>query len=259
MVAGFLVGGDALFLVRQRRIGIAGGWCGISGTGREVMAHRSVELDNESAAFDSKLVETIVSGDQAAFSMLVRRFKGLLYRTVRAIVKDDTDAEDVVQNAFLLAYRRLHRFRGASKLSTWLVRIAVNEALTCLRKRARLNQVVTPGTGRENAFDDATTTASCNDEYLPEHMAVRSELRQLIWNRVEALPAAYRNVFVLRAVNELSVVETARELGIPKATVRTRYFRARTRLCHALSSLRPIDERSARPASNAPLCAQKWL
>jgi RNA polymerase sigma-70 factor (ECF subfamily) len=222
------------------------------------MAHRSVALDNESAAFDSKLVETIISGDQAAFAMLMRRFKGHLYRTVRAIVKDETDAEDVVQNAFLLAYRRIHTFRGASKLSTWLVRIAVNEALTCLRKRARLNQVVTTDTnGLE--FDDATTTASCSDEYLPENMAIRSELRQLICNRVDALPAAYGNVFVLRAVDELSVVETARELGIPRATVRTRYFRARARLCQALSCLPAIDERFTRRASKAHRSARNSL
>jgi RNA polymerase sigma-70 factor (ECF subfamily) len=227
--------------------------------GEEVMAHRSVALDNESTVFDSKLVETIISGDQAAFAMLMRRFSGLLYRTVRAIVKDESDAEDVVQNAFILAYRKLHTFRGASKLSTWLVRIAVNEALTCLRKRARLDRIVTPATGAPDAFDDVTTTAACNDEYLPEHMAIRSELLQLICDRVEALPSAYRNVFVLRAVDGLSVVETARDLGIPRATVRTRYFRARTRLCQALSSLCAIDERFARPTSKCHLSAQNWI
>jgi RNA polymerase sigma-70 factor (ECF subfamily) len=231
----------------------------LASLGEEVMAHRSVALDNESRAFDSKLVETIVSGDQAAFAVMMRHFEGLLYRTVRAIVKDDADAEDVVQNAFLLAYRRLHTFRGASKLSTWLVRIAVNEALTCLRKRAQLNRIVTTRPNGFEEFEDTTATTSCNDEYLPEHMAIRSELRQLICNHVEALPAAYRDVFVLRAVAEHSVVETARDLRIPRATVRTRYLRARARLCQAFSSLPAIDERFALRASNNRLSARNWL
>jgi RNA polymerase sigma-70 factor (ECF subfamily) len=213
------------------------------------MAQRAVALHNESAAFDSKSIETIMSGDQAAFATMIRCFEGLLYRTVRAVVKDESDAEDVVQNAFLLAYRKLHTFRGASKLSTWLVRIAINEALTCLRSRARLHQFIAPDTGETNEFGEATTAAFSKHENLPEDMAVRSELRQLIYKRIEALPAAYRNVFMLRAVDELSVAETARSLGIPEATVRTRYFRAKTRLCHALSSLPAINERFARRAS----------
>jgi RNA polymerase sigma-70 factor (ECF subfamily) len=213
------------------------------------MAQRAVALHDEGAAFDSMLIDTITAGDQAAFATLIRCFEGLLYRTVRAVVKDDSDAEDVLQNAFLLAYRKLHTFRGASKLSTWLVRIAVNEALTCLRNRARRHHFIMPDTGEADEFGEAATSAFGNHENLPEDMAVRSELRQLIYTSIQALPAAYRDVFMLRAVDELSVAETARSLGIPEATVRTRYFRARTRLCQALSSLPAINDRFPRGAS----------
>jgi RNA polymerase sigma-70 factor (ECF subfamily) len=210
--------------------------------GERVMAQRAVALRNSGAAFDANSIDTIASGDQAAFATLIRCFEGLLYRTVRAVVKDDSEAEDVLQNALLRAYRKLHTFRGASKLSTWLVRIAVNEALTCLRNRARRHRFITADTGEPDEFGEAATRAFGNHENSPEDLAVRSELRQLIYTSIQALPAAYRDVFVLRAVDELSVAETARSLGIPEATVRTRYFRARTRLCQALSSVPAIDE-----------------
>src|SRR5688572_32681725 len=91
---------------------------------------------------DSELVRAIMAHDQEAFTTLMRRFNRLLYRTARSIVKDDFDAEDVLQNAYLLAYREIGKFRGEAKLSTWLVRIVINEALACLRRGTRSAHVV---------------------------------------------------------------------------------------------------------------------
>jgi RNA polymerase sigma-70 factor (ECF subfamily) len=140
-----------------------------------------------------------------------------LYRTARAILRDDAEAEDAVQEAYLQAYRSLGTFRGESKLSTWLVRITANEALMRRRRNARAARTAT----------DVEPDNLMSDEAGPESDAQRGQMRRLLEARIDALPDPFRAVFVLRAVEELSVEETAVALGIPDATVRTRYFRAR--------------------------------
>lgn len=107
------------------------------------MPDPGVPADESAPSPDLILAERVASGDRQAFRILMRRFHGLLYRTARSIVTDDADAEDVLQNAFLLAYRKISGFRGNAKLSTWLVRIVVNEALACARKRGQSLQLVT--------------------------------------------------------------------------------------------------------------------
>jgi RNA polymerase sigma-70 factor (ECF subfamily) len=115
--------------------------------GREVFVpDPGVPADESAPSPDLILAERVASGDRQAFRILMRRFDGLLYRTARSIVTDDADAEDVLQNAFLLAYRKISGFRGNAKLSTWLVRIVVNEALACARKRGQSLQLVTMDT-----------------------------------------------------------------------------------------------------------------
>ena len=172
---------------------------------------------------DPELVERILGGDMRALEALMRRHNRALYRTARAILRDDAEAEDAVQEAYLRAYRSLGSFRGESKLSTWLVRIAANEALMRRRKKTRTAEVVPI---------DAATEVSTEERG-------DSMLRRLLENRIDALPDGYRAVFVLRALEELSVEETAAALGLPEATVRTRYFRARGLLRESLA--RDID------------------
>src|SRR5687767_7512560 len=164
-----------------------------------------------------------------ALETLIRLHNGTLYRTARAILRDDAEAEDAVQDAYLQAYRALGSFRGESKLSTWLVRIAANEALMRRRRNASRAAVVQM---------DGTTHAEethISDLPGPENEAERSEQRRLPEARIDALPDGYRAVFVLRAVEELTVEETAAVLAIPEATVRTRYFRARGLLRAAIA------------------------
>jgi len=150
----------------------------------------------------------------------------MLFRTARAILLDDAEAEDAVQEAYLQAYRSLDRFRGESKLSTWLVRIAVNEALMRRRKKSRGGEVVELNAEAMDVDDG---------QEGPEQAASRGEVRALLKNRIDALPDAYRAVFMLRALEELSVEETSQALDIPEATVRTRFFRARSLLRESLS------------------------
>ena len=172
---------------------------------------------------DTELIATILSGDMRALETLMRRHNRTLYRTARAILRDDAEAEDAAQEAWVKAYRSLGTFRGGSKLSTWLVRIAANEALMRRRRRAA-----------------APAAASIDEQDLvcdapgPESEAQRAEARRALETRIDALPDDFRAVFVLRALEELNVAETAAALGIPEATVRTRFFRARGMLRESL-------------------------
>lgn len=178
---------------------------------------------------DAELVAGTLAGDMRALEGLMRRYNRTLFRTARAILRDDAEAEEAVQDAYLKAFAALDRFRAESKLSTWLVRIAANEALMRRRRRSRGAEVI-PLHGVEEPMDQAEG---------PEQAAGRGELRRELEARIDRLPDDYRAVFVLRALEELSVEDTAAALDIPEATVRTRLFRARGLLRESLA--RDID------------------
>jgi RNA polymerase sigma-70 factor (ECF subfamily) len=184
---------------------------------------------------DSELVDAIASGDHGAFRALMQRYNRLLYRTARSILKNETDAEDALQSAYLLVYRGIDSFSGEARISTWLVRVVINESLACLRKRARSAYVVNLEGSELDAAVEADADANFDNGERPEEELMRADTRQLIQAKVDELPLAYRAVFVLRALEELSVTETAQALQIPEATVRTRFFRARERLKRSLS------------------------
>jgi RNA polymerase sigma-70 factor (ECF subfamily) len=184
---------------------------------------------------DADLVTRTLAGDMRALEALMRRHNRTLFRTARAILRDDAEAEDVVQEAYVRAYAALPDFRGESKLSTWLVRITANEALMRRRKRGRRADVVP----MDGTVDGEPRKEAMSEEAGPEENAQRGEMRRLLESRIDALPDDYRAVFMLRAVEELSVEETAAALGIPAATVRSRHFRARGLLRESLA--REID------------------
>jgi RNA polymerase sigma-70 factor, ECF subfamily len=188
---------------------------------------------------DTELARRIAQRDHAAFETLMRRHNGRLFRAARAILKDDAEAEDAVQDAYLDAYRHMGDFRGGSQLGTWLVRIVVNHSLMRLRKQKR-GAVVVPFEGHAAPGDDARALeVPDRTSEPPSHAAVRAEMRRLLERRIDQLPATFRTVFVLREIEEMTVDETAECLGIPPATVRTRLFRARALLREALA--RDID------------------
>jgi RNA polymerase sigma-70 factor, ECF subfamily len=184
-------------------------------------------------ASESELAGRVAAGDRAAFENLMRRYNRALFRTARAILRDDAEAEDALQEAYLQAYQAMGSFRGDARLSTWLARIVANEALMRLRKRTRRDEIVPlqPTT----AGEDFNQIADSNMDKGPEASARRAEMRKLLEAQIDALPQAYRPVFMLRAVEEYSVEETAEILRIPAATVRTRFFRARSLLREALA------------------------
>jgi RNA polymerase sigma-70 factor (ECF subfamily) len=174
----------------------------------------------------------------AAFETVMRQHNRMLYRVARAILKDDGEAEDALQDAYIAAYCHLADYRGAAKLSTWLTRIVINQALAHLRKRSRHPNVVTFAAldGEETDRLEASAETAMRN---PEQAALRAEIRRALERKIDDLPEAFRTVFVLREVEEMSVEETAACLDISAATVRSRLFRAKARLREALT--REID------------------
>jgi RNA polymerase sigma-70 factor (ECF subfamily) len=186
-------------------------------------------------ADESALVERIGRGDHAAFEALMRHHNGKLFRVARAILRDDAEAEDALQDAYLDAYRHIADFRGSASLATWLTRIVINHALMRVRRQKR-DRVVVPF-GDRAPHEAESTNAEVADEQTesPPSAMLRAEVRRLIERRIDELPVAFRTVFVMRDVEDMTVQETAECLSIPSATVRTRLFRARALLREALA------------------------
>jgi RNA polymerase sigma-70 factor (ECF subfamily) len=192
-----------------------------------------------SACDDSELAARIVRKDQTAFEALMRRHNTKLFRVARSILKDDADAEDTLQEAYLEAFRHMGEFRRDSQLLTWLTRIVINQALMRLRRQKRDRVVVPFEVTRGAAGDRAEVNVADEKTESPPNATLRAEMRRLLERRIDELPIAFRTVFVMREVEDMTVEETAACLGIPPATVRTRLFRARALLRESLA--RDID------------------
>jgi RNA polymerase sigma-70 factor (ECF subfamily) len=176
---------------------------------------------------------TAVVADVASFEALMRRYNPRLFRVARSILKDDAEAEDALQEAYVQAYRSMSSFRGDAEVATWLTRIVINQALMRLRKRKRERNVVPFGNQHP---DQGTQEADVADPHAesPSDFTLRAEIRKMIERRIDELPVAFRTVFVMREVEEMTVHETAECLGVPEGTVRTRLFRARALLRNSL-------------------------
>ena len=182
---------------------------------------------------EDELISRAADGDAAAFEVLMRRYNRLLFRSARSILKDDAEAEDALQEAYLRAWRGLAGFRTESRLSTWLVRIVTNEALGRLRRR---RAPVIPLEAAMTSTEPETQAALTGDaDREPEHAFARAQMRALLESRIDQLPELYRTVFMLRAVEEMSVEDVALALDMPEPTVRTRFFRARALLREGLA------------------------
>ena len=184
------------------------------------MAHEATaeRRDGWSALRDEEVVSRVLAGEHALFEVLMRRYNQRIYRVTRAIVRDEAEAEDVTQDAYVRAFEHLDQFAGRARFSTWLTRIAVHEASTRLRRRGRQTDI------EESMPTLVSATAG------PEQRAGDRELGQAIEDAVDALPEVYRSVFVLRDVEGLSTAETAACLDINAETVKTRLHRARALL-----------------------------
>jgi RNA polymerase sigma-70 factor (ECF subfamily) len=189
---------------------------------------------------DRALVQRIVEGERGGFEALMRRYNRRLFRLARATLRDEAEAEDALQEAYLAAYRNLDRFKGESALGTWLSRLLLNECLARLRRKARRHDIAPIFAPAEQESLDTMATSTLES---PDGAAMRTQLRAVLERKIDALPEGYRIVFVLRCVEELSVEETATCLGLPAATVRTRQFRARNLLRDSLERDLDLAER----------------
>ncbi|WP_242539847.1 RNA polymerase sigma factor [Trinickia mobilis] len=197
----------------------------------------SAQTSLPSAADDDlSIVRRIAAGDRAAFELLMRRHNRRLYRLARATLRNDAEAEDALQDAYMSAYRSIGQFRGDAALLTWLSRLVLNECFGRLRRETRRQNVFPIVDLNPHADVDAM---SANDSDSPDKAAARAEVRALLERKLDELPEAFRVVFVLRSVEEMSVEETAQCLDIPEATVRSRHFRAKGLLRESLA--REID------------------
>jgi RNA polymerase sigma-70 factor (ECF subfamily) len=182
------------------------------------------------------LARRVAHGDRAAFEILMRRYNRRLYRLARASLRDDAEAKDALQDAYLNAYRAIGSFRGEATLSTWLSRLVLNECGMRQRRSARRRDII-PLISSESNMTETERVADAGE--APDHAAARTQMRGILESKVSGLPEALRVVFVLRSVEELSVAETAETLGITQDTVRMRHFRAKGLLREALA--REID------------------
>jgi RNA polymerase sigma-70 factor, ECF subfamily len=189
---------------------------------------------------DEEVVARVLAGETAMFEIVMRRHNQRLYRIARAILRNDGEAEDVMQDAYVRAYEHLDQFVGKAKFSTWLTRIAIHEALARQRRGNRY-QELEPRSEREG--DPMDRFASLAPD--PEQQASNSEVRRLLEEAVEKLPDAYRTIFMLRDVEDMSTTDAAEVLEITEDNVKVRLHRARALLRKSLYARAGMERKEA--------------
>jgi RNA polymerase sigma-70 factor (ECF subfamily) len=194
---------------------------------------------------DEEIARRVLAGETALFEVLMRRHNQRVYRAIRSVLRDEAEVEDAMQQAYLSAYLHLAEFEGSARLSTWLVRIAVNEALGRLRRDRRRLALA-------DAIEGTAPMTNPPPE-TPEDTADRRELTAMLEREVDGLPELYRTVFVLREVEGLTTADAAQALGTSEDVVKTRLHRARGLLHERLAAL--ADARRGEIfAFHAPRC-----
>ena len=188
---------------------------------------------------DEEVVRRVLAGETALFEVIMRRYNQRLYRAARSITRNDSQAEDIMQAAYVRAYEHLHQFAGRAPFGAWITRIAVNEALGRLRETRRYAEVDAIGdfsdsAGFETKGDRMDRFASPAPD--PEQAAASSEASRLLETLIEALPGGNRSVFVLRDVEGMTTAEVSHTLGITEENVKVRLHRARAALRNGLAA-----------------------
>jgi RNA polymerase sigma-70 factor (ECF subfamily) len=174
------------------------------------------------APSDEQVIERVRAGEVALFEVLMRRHNQSVYRVVRSVLRDEAEAEDAMQQAYVAAFEHLHQFAGDARFATWLSRIALNEALGRRRRQSRFVDIEALGEDEQVMVDER--------EPGPERRAQAHELRQVLESAVDGLPDRYRVTFMLRDVEEMDTAEAAATLGVSEDVVKTRLHRARQML-----------------------------
>lgn len=183
-----------------------------------------LQVGGQTELKDEEVVSRVLAGEVELFEILMRRYNQRLYRVSRIILRDDAEAEDVMQDAYVRAYEHLHQFAGKAAFSTWLTRIAIHEALARKRRRGRQEELdALPMNGESMSILKSSGPS-------PEDGTAASQARELLETAIERLPETYRTIVVMREVEEMSVADTAASLGVTEAVVKTRLHRAHAML-----------------------------
>lgn len=182
---------------------------------------------------DEDVVRRVLDGDAVLFEVLMRRNNQRIYRAIRSVMRDDSEAEDVMQETYLRAFQHLRQFQGHARFSTWLTRIAVNEAIRRAGLRGRFVSLEV----NDEALEDEAMDRLQQDAKTPEARAVQSEAGSMLEKAILALPAPYRVVVMLRDVEEMSTAETAEALSLSQANVKVRLHRAHELLRDEIAAL----------------------
>lgn len=183
-----------------------------------------LQVGGQTELKDEEVVNRVLAGEVELFEILMRRYNQRLYRVSRIILRDDAEAEDVMQDAYVRAYEHLHQFAGKAAFSTWLTRIAIHEALARKRRRGRQEELdALPMNGESMSILKSSGPS-------PEDGTAASQARELLETAIERLPETYRTIVVMREVEEMSVADTAASLGVTEAVVKTRLHRAHAML-----------------------------
>jgi RNA polymerase sigma factor (sigma-70 family) len=170
---------------------------------------------------EEEIIEQIKNGHKELYELLMRKYNQKLYRIARAIVKDDSDAEDILQDTYLKAYEKLGQFENRSQFSTWLIRILINNANSTLNKRKRFDKSAAAEDVYLNKPEDSFPQT-------PEFQMSNNELKKILEQAIDNLPETLRGVYIMREVEGLSVAETSECLNITQENVKTRLHRAKT-------------------------------
>src|ERR1700730_15047010 len=192
------------------------------------MRHAQASQTAPARADDSELVRRAMARDEAAFRAIMKSNNRRLYRIARGILRNDSEAEDVVQETYLRAFTHLESFRGGSSLATWLARIAMNEALGRLRRQRPSVDLDTLAPGVLEAQIIPFPLSAPSED--PEKSMAQREIQQVVEHAIDELPDAFRIVFITRVIEGMNLEETAEILGLKPETVKTRLHRARAML-----------------------------
>ncbi|WP_394828166.1 RNA polymerase sigma factor [Pendulispora albinea] len=195
-------------------------------------------LERRELGTDEDVVRRVLAGEVHLYEVIMRRHNRRLYRVARSILREDDEASDVMQDAYVRAYEHLAQFKGAGTFSTWLTRIAVYEAFARLRRR-----------GRHASFDEEEAEhedcVMATNPRTPEQSAHDAELRAFLERAIDRLPSDFRTVFMMRAMEEMSTADVAQVLDIPEETVKTRLHRARGLLRRVLTQRLEMSSKDA--------------
>ncbi len=211
------------------------------------MAVEVLTLAGAAALSDEEVVERVLAGDTALYEVVMRRYNTRLYRVARAILRNDGEAEDVMQDAYVKAFQHLGQFAGRAKFSTWLTRIAVHEALARVHKARRFEEWDDMNENQQNEIGAAPLKSN------PESETASVEMSKILEQAIESLPETYRAVVMMRDVEDMSTAETAECLSLSEENVKIRLHRAHEMLRKELYANAKISAADAFPF-HAPRC-----